>query len=232
MRPDLSFEEFRAIRNRRSVTKPPNARKSTVNKEPIQSKDEEEEDLQERTLLGENGLVEWKETQILYISLLLIDIGASFLFCVLQLYQNSFLLEYIEATEFVSNGIRAFGSFATVFFGLEIVLTWMTFRSKCIGHLGYMLDLVVVPAQLYCEYIGLGRAAAVLDVVRLWRLGRLMALIVGEEVAAHQVSQRALRLADERSVKMQVELKSLQDDIHGLEQTRDNYEALLMQVRH
>jgi hypothetical protein len=233
----LSFEEFRAIKNREVLQKEQSASSTTIPKvsklDKIKGnkaallKDELDLDADGkaaevnnnttvlttswRQALGE--FLELNQTQYLYLMLLLLDTFVAF--AEISLAKNYFST-FTTTVQRILRLSQAFITFTSMFFVIEIVLSYIAFGLALLGHWGYALDSLVIFCQASWEYLGIGRETRVLNILRIWRLFRLIStLINSEREQTEQVSVRVNILETEIS-----QLQILMND-HKLEISKE-----------
>lgn len=100
--------------------------------------------------------------------------------------------------------LNTFSGFTLVFFSFEVGAILALFgMTNVSGHWGYVLDAALVGTQLYGELSGYSLEARLLNMLRFWRIARLMVYMVNTEKESHEATQEALqdREADIRKYK-------------------------------
>ena len=109
--------------------------------------------------------------------------------------------------------LRALTSFTVFFFGLELVALLIAFKFKFVGHIGYIIDTVVVGIQLHYAVNGQGLQWRVLNIFRFWRLLRLFQSMLNVEREAHEISKRNIETLQLKRQGLESRVKSCQDDL-------------------
>ena len=181
----LSFDEFNAISNRER-----NRKKSL---EANASSDDSNNDVDSNSGGGGGGgsalqpkpsvfnglgdLMESHQMQSLFIFLILLDFVVCYLDLILRLvtFQDStvFVAATIDEVSFYRKLFASFGSFTLFIFAFELILMLFAFGFSYLKHLGYLLDLLIISIEIYCDLIGFGREIRLMNILRLWRIARL-----------------------------------------------------------
>ena len=125
--------------------------------------------------------------------------------------------------------VQSFTAFTAIFFGLELLAVILVFRSSVLGHIGYVVDILVVSLQLFLEFLyGYGRESRLLNVFRLWRTLRLFAAFMGVEKEQHERTKDALAVKDTEVRKLRMNVKSLENDVLKEKESKDAVEEMLL----
>lgn len=210
----LSFDEFQAV-HERNRTKNAGSEETKANSvdETVKPKSKPLISSSE-TRFGLGEFLEMHEMQAVVFCLLLMDSFASF--------------AEVSATDYEGNGqnqadlhelmlrlIKAFTSFTIFFFALELLALLVAFRFKFIGHIGYIIDTVVVGIQLHFAINGAdnGIKWRVLNLFRFWRLLRLFQSMLNVERESHEETKRNIENLQYKRQSLESKLKSAKEDL-------------------
>jgi hypothetical protein len=178
----LTFEEFNAVSNRER------------NRKKLFESADGGENNSSNNSSGENGgggksasvfnglgeLLESQQMQSLSIFLIVLDLVISYMDLLLRLVQlNDTTAQYfyfspsIETVLLLRNIFSSFGSFTLFFFSFELIMMLFAFGFSYLKHLGYLMDLLIITGEIYCDLIGVGREIRLINILRLWRIARL-----------------------------------------------------------
>jgi hypothetical protein len=181
-------------------------------------------------------ILEMHQLQSFVMVLILIDTFCSFgEICVRSMGttddQSTFIPnvpQIIQANQYVVIAIlKSINGFCLSSFAIELLLTMLVFRLSIIGHIGYLVDIMVVMAQLYLELEGAGRETRLLNVFRVWRLVRLFNTFVGMEAESHNVTKQQLAVASNEQVELRATITRLQLDVEKEKESKNAVESML-----
>ncbi len=250
----LSFDEFRAVNNREKIrsaqksseegevakkqaskikkaTKKvpddstvPNAAESGASPAPKKS-------LISRSIDSVGEFLEVHQMQSLYVFLIVLDTFVSlaemYLSCPTNFYNDTSSIN----RKVMVRLLNSFSTFTTLFFTAEIVAVVMVFGTAMFTHWGYILDLLTTGGQIYLEQKGYGKVSRILNILRFWRLVRLLNSMVSAEKDAHDRTVRLLETSELEVKKLQVETTSLRTEIVREKEARDAIEDMLQNYK-
>lgn len=238
----LSFDEFRAVQNRENLhgestpaAKPPaKASKAKKAKEVPDLNPAADDAPKEpapavkkaswRQNVGE--FLELNSTQYLYLILLLLDTFIAFGEISLQATAMP-----SSATTRILSVFQAFSTFANVFFAIELVLSYFAFGLALLGHWGYMLDTLVISCQLSWEYVGIGHQTRVLNILRVWRLFRLVTALIGVEKESNASLQAEVALRTATIASLEAKIADHDMEIKKEKESRKAIEGMLLNYK-
>lgn len=131
------------------------------------------------------------------------------------------LLQRLSASTAVLGGaLSSFSGFALLFSTLEICAILVVFHVAVVGHFGYAIDCLVVSAQIWTEYTGDGLQSRLLNLLRFWRLARLVASLVAIEKDAHGQTRRLLSEAEGSSRLLQDGARRMEEELDKEKEAR------------
>jgi hypothetical protein len=232
-----TFDEFHAVRQRkRNMVSSPQD-EAAPSAEGLRANSVEQERTKKGNLSKRRGgglglMMEVQEAQVLMLSLIFAD----FLACLAELIILPKLDEG-PISSLAARLLQSFSGLATLFFSLEMIAIIGTFRLKCLQHLGYMLDAVLV-ALLIAQQLGfVGIEVRLCGALRMWRLARLFESMMGRvsedtvsakgeverlrrkmEVMSEEVGRLTLRIKAEQEARRKTEqmLQSYKDEVDTL----------------
>ena len=138
-------------------------------------------------------------------------------------------LSAYQYSRFFRSVIKSFAQFSLIFFLCEIAGTYLAFGTSVLGHVGYFVDTVVVASQIYLEVQdeGFGAASRLLNVLRLWRVARLVNYLVDTERIRHTRTAQKLATTEQELRKVEVELKRCTVDLRNEKEARGAIEDML-----
>ena len=190
----LSFDEFNAISNRERNRKKSFEANASSNSNSNSSDDGGSSNNNVDSISGGSGgggapqpqpsvfnglgdLMESHQMQSLFIFLIVLDFVVCYLDMILRLvtFQDNtiFIAATIDEISFYRKLFASFGSFTLFIFAFELILMLFAFGFSYLKHLGYLLDLVIISIEIYCDLIGVGREIRLMNILRLWRIARL-----------------------------------------------------------
>lgn len=211
----LSFDEFQAV-SERSRTRNAVSEETKASEEPVKIKSKPNAPTRSEPTSSKFGLgefLEMHEMQAVVFCLLLLDSFASFMEVSVSAYEGA---DQSQAAihELLLKLIRAFTSFTIFFFALELLALLIAFRFKFIGHIGYIIDTIVVGIQLHFTINGNGGIQwRVLNLFRFWRLLRLFQSMLNLERDAHEDTKRNIENLQYKRQSLESKLKSAQEDL-------------------
>jgi len=127
--------------------------------------------------------------------------------------------------------LGSFSTFTTLFFAAEIVAVVLVFGTAMFTHWGYLLDLFTTAGQIYLEQKGYGKVCRLLNILRFWRMIRLLNSMVSTEKNAHDRTVRLLEASELEVKKLQNETASLRTEITREKEARDAIEDMLQNYK-
>eukprot|EP01041_Mallomonas_annulata_P004046 gene4046-8053_t len=174
---------------------------------------------------GIGDILEMHQTQIFAIFLTLADVLTSSLECNL-----SSDAAYELGWDRMRVPIKSFRNFSDLYFALEILAIFITFRWRAATHVGYLIDGVISGVQLWGES-KFGRVTRLLSFFRLWRLIRLMSAMVGVERDAKDDVAQKLEQQERLVMSLQGEIIGLKDDRRKDSMTKESLERTLLKYK-
>jgi hypothetical protein len=247
----LNFDEFRAVNNREKAkltsVKFASETISINNKKKEKTKNSEfdEKSYDENmkpispklnisfvsSLLESVGeFLELHQMQSVYIFLLLIDTFTALAELYLNNLPNKLILMFIAKASLLKV-VRSFSTFALLFFVCEITAVFIVFHSQALGHLGYIVDLVILAIQTHAEMEGHGKYSRLLNILRFWRLFRLFSSMVLMEKLDHQVTRHSLDTTEDLLRQRDSELLTVREDLLKETDARRSVEEMLQSYK-
>lgn len=125
--------------------------------------------------------------------------------------------------------LQSFTSFTVIFFAIELLTVVLVFRKSVFGHVGYLLDILIVSSQLYLELVmEFGKETRVLNVFRLWRSVRLFNAVVNIEKELHEKTKGALVAKDAELRKVKLSVQSLETNVLKEKEAKGAIEEMLL----
>ena len=230
---DLSFDEFRAVKQR-EISKSKFDIKSQTNINPSMKKLSKSVE-SKSSLIYLGDILESFEAQFVCIILIILDSYSSYLRIVLL--QFSFpedpedSLDLKKYSEYVSILIDSFIGFTQVYFTVETIAIVLAFGSKIIGHVGYTIDILVIGAQFYLDIIYVNKESRILNLFRLWRLYRLFVSLVNIEKSNHEKTKEMLENCEFEVLKLKGNIQSIDDDLAKEKEARQSVEDMLQNYK-
>lgn len=240
----LSFEEFKAVKNRENLQKeataspavPSATKKPTKEKQdpPPLSLDEDEPQKPKESSpkpssswrLSLGAFLEQNQTQHFYLILLLLDTFIAFA-------ETSLIKASLNTPTVLRllSIFQAFAIFCNFFFAIEICLSFLAFGFTLLGHWGYMLDSLVISCQLSWEYVGIGRETRVLNILRIWRLFRLVNSMIALERESKEKVQRELQQKVQTIAELGVKVSDQSVEMEKEREARKAVEEMLLNYK-
>lgn len=236
MADELSFEEFRAIESRgRSKKRAREAKAAEGDGDPLVSPDEAfsgpKADKSRRkpsgagtgtgSLLSRLGVfLEMHEMQAAVCILLLLDSFAAF-----YAASGVFADDSSVFFDIWHRGLKSFSTFSLFFFVIEMSANILAFNFSIVGHIGYLVDAIVVAWQVYFESEGASKAYKLLNIFRLWRLLRLFLSMLDIEREEHDQTRGALGRTQRELEEARDKLRLVEDDIEREKVTLPSYRS-------
>jgi hypothetical protein len=239
----LSFDEFRAINARKrqgekiedkqteitSKSNEKNEGKSSLSSTSLSSSTStasSSSSVSSSSSFGLGNFLEMSEMQVVVIVLIIFDSFASFL-------QVSLLSEGESSAnlELTMKLLKSFTTFTVFFFALEIIALLISFRLKLLGHLGYLIDILVVGFELSEAIKGTGIQYRVLNILRFWRLIRLFQSLVNLERDAHNDTLKLLEGIQLKKQFLEEKIQLLTDDLRKEQEARVSIEDILQNYK-
>jgi hypothetical protein len=237
----LTFDEFRAVSNREKArqeegkqAKPIKVKSGTTEKAPSQTAAPSNQPT--RTYVGGlvDGVGEFLEIhhmQWIYVLIIVLDTFVALAEIILSC-PTSPPTGLSEVNRIILVRLfSSFGTFATLFFTMEIVAVVVVFGRSMITHWGYVLDVLTTFGQIYLEQNGYSKVGRVLNIVRFWRLVRLLNSMVSIEKDLHEKTKSILEAREIEAKKLQLENASLSADIIKEKEARDAIEDMLVSYK-
>jgi hypothetical protein len=212
---DLTFDEFRSFQERERQRKRDEDDVKTSKSSSKSSKAAALDDNANKSSGGIGEFLELPQVQTFVAIMLVLDTFSALCQALLSLQianadrsgggvaEMSALFGLVAPTTALT-ALNTFSGFTLVFFSFEVGAILALFGiTNVSGHWGYVLDAALVGTQLYGELSGYSLEARLLNMLRFWRIARLMVYMVNTEKAAHEATQDALqdREADIRKFK-------------------------------
>jgi hypothetical protein len=134
---------------------------------------------------------------------------------------------YLVSAKLLQNVLTSFTGFAQLFFALEMLTVLLVFNLAVMGHVGYMMDCIVVSAQLYTELSGSGIESRLLSLLRFWRLARLVGSLVGIEKEAHEKTKALMADKEGASRQLEGEIKRSSEELEKEKEARKAVDEML-----
>ena len=138
------------------------------------------------------------------------------------------LVHRLTASAAVLGGaLSSFSGFALLFSALEICATLVVFHVAMVGHIGYATDCLVVSIQIWTEYTGDGLQSRLLNLLRFWRLARLVASLVAIEKEAHALSRKLLSESEGSKNLLQDGARRMEEELEREKEARRAVDEML-----
>mmetsp|Transcript_11068 Transcript_11068/g.18081 ORF Transcript_11068/g.18081 Transcript_11068/m.18081 type:complete len:355 (-) Transcript_11068:169-1233(-) len=237
----LSFDEFRAVSKRYKKEKGDDDNIATV-----EDKDDEDDNLSshdDQTLKNDNiskeltkapftvgNFLEMHEIQGLTLLFLLLATFAAF--AELSLANNAFNPSTPNVFTLFVNISHSLSTFFVFFFGFEVFSLLVAFRLRIFGHLGYVVDMVVVGVQIWAVSVGVFAVEChILNIFRMWRLIRLFQSMVSVEVEAHHEARVALQSMSVKKKKLEEDVEKITLNLKKEQEARSSVEGMLQDYK-
>ncbi|KAJ1421114.1 hypothetical protein B484DRAFT_452867 [Ochromonadaceae sp. CCMP2298] len=248
----LSFDEFRAVNNREKARA---AEEEKRNEDPAPNPNPNSKkvvkggkraakattgavkapapEAKKRSLIGgaidsAGEFLEVPQMQGLYVLLIVLDtfasLGEMYASCAANFPANQYALN----RGILVRLLNSFTTFTTLFFMVEIVAVLLVFRLAIFSHWGYVLDVCTSGAQAYLERSGYGKVTRLLNILRYWRMVRLLNSLLSNEKDAHDRTTALLESSDGEVRRLQLEGATLKGDIQKEKEARDAIEDMLL----
>lgn len=228
----LSFEEFRAVNNRdknkaNSVKdlNPSQPRQNSNNKRNNNTKDELKLPATSPSSTWRESLGEFLELhsfQSIVAALIVVDTFGSF--CDIALQLNHFDGTFI----FYIRSMRTLSSIIILLFAIEIFMIYIAFGLKSITHIGYLLDFILIFSQIFLDANGYGREGRLLNILRIWRLVRLLGGVIGLEREKQEILQLSVDRLNDAVKELELEKASSQQELNKEQEARRAVETMLL----
>lgn len=239
----LSFDEFRAVSKRYGKEKGDDD-DNTAN---VEDKDSEEKSLSSRdNLIMKNdstskesskapftvgNFLEMHEIQGLTLLFLLLDTFAAFAELSIA-NNNDFNPSEPNVFTLFANISHSLSSFFVFFFGFEVFSLLVAFRLRMFGHLGYVVDMVVVGVQIWAVSVGMFAVEChILNIFRMWRVIRLFQSMVSVEIEAHNEARVALQSMSVKKKKLEEEVEKTALNLKKEQEARSSVEGMLQDYK-
>lgn len=247
----LTFDEFRAVNNREKArTAEKKGEKSTKNavrsksnsanavKAPKSSAEAPAAPTEaiKRSFLGGvfdsiGDFLEVQQMQALYVILIVLDTFVSLAEMYLSCAANFHSDESAVNRRVLVRLLTSFSAFTMLFFTAEIVAVVVIFGRSMLTHWGYLIDVLTTGAQIYLEQHGYGKIARLLNILRFWRMVRLLNSMVSSEKDLHDKTLNLLQASEVEVKKLQLETASLRTEITREKEARDAIEDMLQNYK-
>lgn len=238
-RKELTFDEFRSFQERERQ------RQKEVDGGPTSNSNEvagEEETVKvEKSAGGIGEFMELPQVQSFVVVMLVLDtfsaLGQALL--ALQISQAeraggkvdmSNILGLLSPSALLV-ALNTFSGFSLVFFAFEVGLILVVFGSRVAGHWGYVLDAALVGTQLYGELSGMSLQTRMLNILRFWRVMRLILYMVNVEKEAHFTTQESLRDREAEIRKAQGDITRAEVELAKEKEARSAVDEMLNQYK-
>lgn len=172
-----------------------------------------------------------QQMQSLYVFLIVLDTFASLAEMYLSCSANFPIDASTVNRKVMVRLLGSFSTFTTLFFAAEIVAVVLVFGTAMFTHWGYLLDLLTTGGQIYLEQKGYGKVCRLLNILRFWRMVRLLNSMVSTEKNAHDRTVRLLEASELEVKKLQNETASLRTEITREKEARDAIEDMLQNYK-
>lgn len=248
----LTFDEFRAVNNREKAraaekkgegSTKPTAKASAAGKRPAQNATpaatktkKQTTDSPKRSFIGGvfdsiGDFLEVQQMQALYVILIVLDTFVSLAEMYLSCAANFSTDEPAVNRKVMVRLLTSFSAFTLLFFTAEIVAVVVIFGRSMLTHWGYLMDLVTTSCQIYLEQHGHGKIARMLNILRFWRMVRLLNAMVSTEKEAHNKTITLLDATEVELKRLQIETASLRTEIVREKEARDAIEDMLQNYK-
>ncbi|ETV91698.1 hypothetical protein H310_13767 [Aphanomyces invadans] len=150
------------------------------------------------------AFIEWRETQIVMISLVVLDVAAAATGLVLDLLTQTGVI----VPPLLGQLLQSFGGFTLFVFLIELTALVWVFQLAFFTHVGYSIDFLVVLMSLSWELSRQSKGLRLLGVLRLWRVFRLVNTYLNDERSRHAATADLLdiekRAVEAAALKVQV----------------------------
>jgi hypothetical protein len=240
----LSFDEFRAVNNRdkaraeeekrsdEPVPAPKKAAKGVKKAKAAGAVKAPAPEVKKRSLIGgaidsAGEFLEVPQMQGLYVLLIVLDtfasLGEMYVSCA-----DNFPSEFDLNRGILVRLLNSFTTFTTLFFMAEILAVLLVFRLAIFSHWGYVLDVCTSAAQAYLERAGYGKVTRLLNILRYWRMMRLLNSLLSSEKDSHDKTTALLETSEVEVRRLQLEGATLKGDIMKEKEARDAIEDMLL----
>lgn len=213
---EKTFEEFHAgeMRKRRDRSSAAPA-----------SKPQEENKVQSYSVRDAVGnFVEKFEVQLLVILLIGLDVVT----VSLELFMNSGVIELrTPLMTNISQLMQSFTGFTVFFFLMEVGLVFFAFGGRCITHMGYMVDLIIVVFGLYWELNMDSKVIRLFGILRVWRIVRLMNSMLADAEARHAATAQKLQEQEQKVEKVLADKGRVEEKLSREIETRKRVESAM-----
>eukprot|EP01038_Epipyxis_sp_PR26KG_P007267 gene7267-9906_t len=231
----LSFDEFKAIKNREDKSKPIQTNEQQNSNDQVKSTNNNSSTKSTEnasyfsTILNSIGdFLETNQMQVFYIFLIFID---SFL----AIIELSLTLNPIYQTPLQPIALSLFNTisnFILFFFGLEMIFLFLVFGLRLFSHWGYLLDLLILSIQIYLSSQEIiGKESRILNIFRFWRIFRLFnafLLIEHEKFDKIVTEMESVKLQLKQT---QLENSNIQNEISKEKDARNAIESMLQNYK-
>ena len=250
----LTFDEFRAVNKREkareeNIVKPggdkqkagpkKRVRTSVEAETPSEGKVKDEKVVKKSFItvaidsIGE--FLELHQMQTLYVLLIVVDTFVSLAEMYLSC-PNNFLNEDEMSSSAINRKVavrllKSFSTFTTFFFAAEIITVIFVFGRSMFTHWGYILDILTTSLQIYLEQKNYGKISRLLNILRFWRMARLMTSMVNTEKDAHDKTVLLLEKSENKVNKLTIEMNNLSIEMKHEKEARDSIEDMLQNYK-
>lgn len=175
--------------------------------------------------------MEVQQMQALYVILIVLDTFVSLAEMYLSCAANFPSDESAVNRKVMVRLLTSFSAFTLLFFTAEIVAVVVIFGRSMLTHWGYLIDLFATGSQIYLEQHGFGRIARVLNILRFWRMVRLLNSMVSAEKDSHEKTLTLLEASEVEVKRLQLETTSLRTEIAREKEARDAIEDMLQNYK-
>ena len=183
--------------------------------------------------LGLDDFLEMPQMQSFVVLMLLLDTFAA----TMELYLLKLNLSRVlnsdasgfPINDFLLAAVHYFTSFSIFFFAIEIFSVMVVFKSSSMGHVGYVIDFIIIWLQLCLELSGTaGRETRLLNIFRVWRTMRLFNSMIDVEKRLHSETLNKLNRKDIDCRKLTLDLHRLEIDLNKEREAKDSIEDMLI----
>jgi hypothetical protein len=246
---DLNFEEFVSVRERERTEGVSTSQPATVK---VGKK--------KKAAFGLGQFLELNETQLFCVFLLFLDTVAAYGELLIDQELNTSEIEesYLFMVRLAHKGVATFRTFAMVYFVAELASVITVFRFGIVGHLGYMLDVVIIVCQIHyggytssgslidsirfggnggddasgnAETLEIGNFLGMLNYLRLWRMYRLFYTLVNREREAHDETRKGLEILTKDLGKVKTNAAVAEEELDKEKNARAAVEEMLQNYK-
>ena len=127
--------------------------------------------------------------------------------------------------------LKGLSSFAFTISCIECLGILLVFRVDVITHFGYITDFAVLSLQMYLELNGMGKETRLLNILRIWRMLRLMYAWVTIEKDNHDLTKESLVQAEDTFKQAQMTAAKFEGELEQEKEARKAIEEMLQSYK-